>query len=146
MPYDVNDRACRLLSKAGLKITQQRKTILDIILASDVRLTAADIYAELSAKSCSFGIATIYRTLALLEENGIIKKTEMPGDDSGFYSACDGHKHCFVCTRCKREFKIDFCPIDARSEELSRKMNFTVTGHSFEIFGICADCAAKSAL
>ncbi len=140
---DMHERVCVLLRKAGLKITKQREMILRVVLSSGVRLTAADIHSVLCTEGYSFGIATVYRTLASLEENGIVKKTEMPGDDSGFYSVADGHKHCFVCTKCKRELEIDFCPIDSRSEALAKKLGFTVTGHSFEIFGVCSDCSQR---
>lgn len=136
-------RAETILRANNLKVTRQREMILDIILSSKTRLTAADIHQRLSDLGSEYGLCTVYRTLSSLEESKVVKKTEMPGDDSGFYSSATGHRHCFVCTDCKREFEIDFCPVDLRSDELAKKMGFTVTGHSFEIFGVCSECGGR---
>lgn len=130
----------QILRSKNLRVTEQRKIILDMILSSENRLSAYDIQMRLRQMKKSFGLATVYRTLTALEEGGVIKKSEMPSDDCAFYSCDTGHKHCFVCTECKHEIEIDLCPINHEAQQLAQKMDFEITGHSFEIFGICKDC------
>lgn len=135
-----------ILQKHGLKITKQRVAITDIIYNSDVRLTASDIYCLLKDSGNDFGIATVYRTLSQLVCAGAVTKCEMPDDESVYYSAVKpGHHHCLVCTKCRREINIDICPIDEVSEKIAKSNGFCVTGHSFEVFGICRECGKKQA-
>lgn len=138
----MKESAPELLKKSGLKVTKQREAILDILLASPAHLTAEDIYLDLKAKSLDFGLSTVYRTLSSLEEHRIVEKTGLP-DDTGkqYYEiAHTGHRHHLVCVKCKRCIVLDECPVEAFTAAVCKAHGFTLTGHSFEIFGVCPDC------
>lgn len=134
--------APELLKKSGLKVTKQREAILDILLASPAHLTAEDIYLDLKAKSLDFGLSTVYRTLSSLEEHRIVEKTGLPGDTGKQYYeiAHLGHRHHLVCVKCKRCIVLDECPAESFTAAVCKAHGFTLTGHSFEIFGVCPDC------
>ena len=133
------------LKQAGLKITRQRTAILSLLIEGDVHLSAEQIYFALKTKGEAFGLATVYRTLALLEQAGILAKTEIPGSgrQSYFYTA-GGHRHQLLCTGCGRIILLKSCPAEAFLKAVEEEYDFAVTGHSFEIFGLCPDCRKKA--
>lgn len=138
----MNEKALELLKKSGLKVTRQREAILAILLSSPAHLTAEDIYLHLKTDGRDFGLSTVYRTLSSLEENHIVEKTDLP--DSGgkqyFNIAHTGHRHHLVCIKCKRCIVLDECPVEAFTASVCKAHGFTLTGHSFEIFGVCPQC------
>lgn len=138
----MNQKAPELLKQSGLKVTKQREAILDILLTSPAHLTAEDIYLDLKSRGCAFGLSTVYRTLSSLEEHHIVEKTALPGDSGKQYYeiAHTGHRHHLVCVKCKRCIVLDQCPVEAFTALVCKSHGFTLTGHSFEIFGVCPDC------
>ncbi len=138
----MNGQVLELLKKSGLKVTKQREAILDILLSSPAHLTAEDIYLELKGAGHDFGLSTVYRTLSSLEEHRIVEKSGLPGDGGRQYYniAHTGHRHHLVCVKCKRCILLDECPVEAFTAAVCKAHGFTLTGHSFEIFGVCPDC------
>lgn len=134
-----------LLKEAQLKITRQREAILQLFLTSDTRMTADEIYQKLREAERPMGLSTIYRTLTSLYDHGILEKADIPGSSSGsFYLAQPGHRHHLVCVCCKQSIVLEHCPVEQFSQSIGQKYGYTITGHSFEIFGICPACRKKS--
>ncbi len=131
-----------LLQNAGLKRTRQREWILSLLVEGDVHLTAEQIYSALKAKGQPFGLATVYRTLAALEQSGILSKTEVDGRQS-YYYAEGGHRHQLLCTGCGKVILLRECPAEQFLRAVEAEYGFAVTGHSFEIIGLCPDCRKK---
>lgn len=132
----------QLLKHAGLKCTRQREQILSLLMDGNVHLTAEQIYFALKTKGESFGLATVYRTLTALEQGGILAKTEINGRQS-FYFAEGGHRHQLLCTKCGKIILLPHCPAENFLISIEKDYGFTVTGHSFEIFGLCPECRKK---
>jgi len=86
----------------------------------------------------SLGIATVYRTLKSLLEEGIIKTVELPGQPVHYEEAHKGHHHHFFCNSCHGVFELEKCPGDIH--QLAPK-RFQVTDHEIILYGACADCA-----
>ena len=84
------------------------------------------------------GIATVYRNLKLLVEEGSVQVVELPGDSPRYESKHLGHHHQFQCRACERVFDVHGCPGD-----LARlaPAGFRVEAHELTLYGQCADCA-----
>ena len=93
---------------------------------------------------CHVSRATIYRTLGLLEECGILRKS-LFGHNRHFYESTVGRHHHdhLVCIRCGqiREFEED--RIEHLQEEICRRFGYLIVDHVHEIFGICGDCQSR---
>ena len=122
----------------GIRRTACRERVLDVIERSDAPLSAAEIFAKLSASD--IWLSTVYRALETFTEKGVIAKTPSPGGDTALYVLSGGgHVHYAVCLRCHRAVKLNICPI---REEFARAdaYGFRVLGHNVELFGYCDKC------
>ena len=134
----------KLLKEAGLKVTKQRMAILAILQEAAGSMTADEIYLTLKQQDQSFGLSTVYRALTSLEEHELVTRSDLPGSSQCFFLKATGHRHRLVCVRCKRSVLLDGCPVEQFAAQVGSEYGFTITGHSFEIFGICPDCQAEA--
>jgi Fur family transcriptional regulator, ferric uptake regulator len=136
--------AAELLERHGLRPTRQRLAVLGVLAAEHDDATAQEIHAALLARGDRVGLATVYRTLAALSECGAVDAlSHHPGEVC--YRLCsEGHHHHLVCERCHRVVELFDCDLDAWLSERARKHGFTVSGHSVEATGLCADCGTAA--
>ncbi len=131
------------LRKKGLKLTPQRRLILDIIHDSAKHLTAEEILNHVQSRVPGVNKSTIYRTLGLLEELGCVFKSEL-GDRFIYHHAEEGHHHHVVCRRCGKSIDCNedlFLPVE---KALYEKYGFQVDfKHVVIINGLCYDCRVK---
>ena len=133
------------LKKAGLKITVPRRKILEIMeKAKEHHLSAEDIYRLLMESGEEIGLATVYRVLTQFEEAGLIVRHNFEGGQSVFELDSGAHHDHLVCVKCNRveEFVDDI--IENRQQEIAKQAGYTITDHSLNIYGICADCQKKA--
>ncbi|MFH1854494.1 MAG: Fur family transcriptional regulator [Candidatus Omnitrophota bacterium] len=132
------------LKKKDLKLTEQRKEILNTFLKIDKHLSVEDLYDIAKKKDPSIGQATVFRTLKVLCDAGIAKEVDM-GDGKIRYEHKYGHEHHdhLICTKCGRFIEAVDLEIEKLQEELCRQHEFTPKRHKMEIFGICKDCRKK---
>jgi len=130
------------LKQKGLKLTPQRRLILDIIHDSGGHLTAEEILEYVQARAFGVNKSTIYRTLELLEELGCVFKSELGGKFI-YHHAEEGHHHHLVCHTCGRSIDCDedlFLPVEKVTNE---KYGFWPDFKHMVISGLCADCENK---
>lgn len=138
------DTLQKQLKDAGLKVTRQRLSILETLSTCEARMTAEDIHFALLKQGESFSLSTVYRTLRALEEAVIVQRADIPGVGSGLYGLAQaGHRHYLMCVRCKRTVDMH-CPVELFSKTACQDHGFRLTGHSFEIFGICPQCDGEA--
>ena len=121
--------------------TRQRQAIRDAIADAGTPLSPREVFERAQSRVEGLGMATVYRTLKLLVESGIIVPVEIPGDSPRFELTGKGHHHHFFCRRCDRVFEVEGCPGDFAS--LAPK-GFTLDGHELVLFGTCASCGPAS--
>ena len=127
------------LREKGLKLTPQRRLILDIIHDSGSHLTVEEILEYVQARVLGVNKSTIYRTLDLLEELGCVFKSEL-GDRFIYHHAEEGHHHHLVCQICDKSIDCDedlFLPVEKVTTE---KYGFQANFKHVVISGLCADC------
>lgn len=133
-----------ILKREGLKNTKHRNAILEVIENSEQPLSAEGIFLELKEKNNPINISSVYRILDSLVSKELIIKSNIAGDSKATYELKRlEHKHHLICSECKRMFTIDGCPLADYEKQLKAKMDFDITGHRLEIFGLCKDCKQK---
>ena len=138
------------LRATGVRITPQRKLILDILAKASGcpeagHLSADDIYARALRQDTHISLSTVYRTLALLKETGLV--TELHLDDEHHHyelDVRDGHSH-LVCEGCGRVIEVDSAAFSTVAMAAGQAYDFEVTGTQVELTGICAQCRVSVA-
>jgi Fur family ferric uptake transcriptional regulator len=133
------------LKKAGLKNTQPRRRILEIMdKGSNHHMSAEDIYRELVDAGEEIGLATVYRVLTQFEEAGLVVRHHFEGGQSVFELDHGEHHDHLVCVKCNRVEEFCDDDIEKRQQEIAKKAGFAITDHSLNIYGICSVCQKKS--
>lgn len=136
----VSDLADCLRQKAR-RVTGPRQAILRLLAEHRSPMSSKDLFARLDKGDCD--LATIYRSLHLLEEMGLVKRFDF-GDGVARYELVaagdEGHHHHLVCTRCANIVEIEDCFPRSLEEEISRRNGFTAVTHKLEFFGLCPRC------
>jgi len=141
------------LRGCGLRVTLGRKAILDVLTRAEKHLSAEDIYMRVHPLCPSVGLTTVYRTLEVLVNMGLVNKMVF-GDGRAWYELAAGprkerHHHHLICTKCKRV--IDYTDfIDEELEflkkaekGLSKKYHFDITNHEIQFNGLCEKCRSS---
>ena len=127
------------LRAAGLRVTPQRRAILQVLEASDRPLSVEDIRQRLEQHGS--GIPTIYRNLQCFVENGWAEPIMGPDHTMRFVrcrSNC--HHHHLQCEACGRTVEIHSCGVEESLANLQEPSGFKVTRHHLQLFGLCPDC------
>ena len=133
--------------RRGLKLTAQRKKIAEKLLSIKGHHSAEEISDLLKQDGTTVSKATVYRTLALLEECGIFDSHDF-GNGRKVYEKAIGrahHDHLF-CIGCGAVFEFQEPKIEALQDRVVEKYNFTAVYHSHKIFGYCSRCSRKGKL
>ena len=133
----------------GYRMTVPRQAIMDVLSATDKHLSAEDIYMKVHKIYSNVGLTTVYRTLELLTQMGMVLKFDF-GDGRARYELIEGpereHHHHLICTCCKRVIEytdfiseeIDF--LKRTEKGLSKKYNFDIKNHIIQFYGLCDKC------
>ena len=117
--------------------TRQRRVIRDVLAEAARPLATEEILAAAQARVAGLGIATVYRTVRVLVDEGWLEVVGLPGSAPRYEVAGKGHHHHFHCRQCGRLFEIEGC-----LENLKRLVpaGFQVTDHDVLLTGSCAAC------
>jgi len=135
---------------AGFRLTIPREAILDVLNKTQRHLSAEDIYLTVHKIYPTIGLTTVYRTLELLVQMGLVFKFDF-GDGRARYELSEGpkgvrHHHHLVCISCGRvidytDFIEDEVELLRKTEKgLSKKYNFEITNHLIQFYGLCDKC------
>jgi Fur family ferric uptake transcriptional regulator len=132
------------LEEKGYRLTPQRSDILEILLNHpNQHLSADDIYGEVKAKHPEYGLATVYRTLELFRELGIVHEMDFAEGMSRYEYGNWLHHHHLVCLKCGRIIEFQSDDLEAVEEKLSAKYGFSVIGHHLKLYGYCEKCRSQ---
>ena len=138
------DKFKEFLSARGLKFTRERAQILDRIFSTHRHFEAEDLLMEMRARSARVSAATIYRTLALLVESGLLRQV-ITGEKHAHYEHVFGHAHHdhMTCTRCGEIVEFFDPEIERLQDKICEEKGFRAEGHRLQVIGLCARCARK---
>ncbi len=140
------DELMQLLKKSGLKFTRQREAILRALYENEGHFSPEDIHRFVSDQNpdLNVGIATIYRTLTLLEEAGLAESISFDKDGKKYEIGLKKHHDHLVCIQCGAIIEFTDDVIEERQEAIARKYRFQMTDHTMKIVGLCEACQKKS--
>ncbi|WP_412555795.1 Fur family transcriptional regulator [Shimia sp. MIT1388] len=120
----------------GLRMTEQRRTIATVLQESTDHPDVEELYARASARDAGISLATVYRTVKLFEEAGILDKLEF-GDGRARYEDAEREHHDHLIDISSGEV-IEFVDpeIEALQEKIAEKLGFQLKGHRLELYGV----------
>ena len=123
-------------ARKGLRMTEQRRVIARVLEGSDDHPDVEELYARASAEDAEISIATVYRTVKLFEEAGILEKLEF-GDGRARYEDAERDHHDHLIDMNSGEV-IEFVDpeIEALQEKIAEKLGYRLKGHRLELYGV----------
>ena len=120
----------------GLRMTGQRRTIADVLESATDHPDVEELYARASAMDPNISIATVYRTVKLFEEAGILERVDF-GDGRARYEDAERDHHDHLIDMNSGEV-IEFCDpeIEALQEKIAEKLGYRLKGHKLELYGV----------
>jgi Fur family ferric uptake transcriptional regulator len=139
------DKFKTLLKNNTLKFTKQRELILKFLYENDGHFTPEDIYMLLKKKNpdINIGIATVYRTLTLLEESNIASSISFGAQGKKYELGLKKHHDHLICSACGEIIEFFDETIEDQQEKIAKKFNFKMTDHTMKIIGLCETCQKK---
>ena len=125
------------------RATRQNTAIREAIEAAGRPLSPTEVLDEARRHVAALGLATVYRNLKALVDEGAIQVVTLPGEVPRYEVAQRGHHHHFRCDACQRVFDVHQCPGDLAG---LAPPGFSVSRHEITLYGRCSDCqpAAKA--
>jgi|GEM_PF-35148 len=132
----------QIMSKQGLRITDQRRTLAKLFAESEGYLTPKDVYEYMCKHYSGLSFDTVYRNLRVMQELGALEQIVFE-EGVKFKARCaeNHHHHHLICLTCEKTYPITFCPMQLTDVP----DQFQVVKHKFEVFGYCKDCLAVEA-
>jgi len=131
------------LRSKSLKITQQRQAVLNVLQAKHIPMAIKEIHSQLKIES---DLATVYRTIHILEEAGLVRRCDFEDGVARFELACScgnlHHQH-LVCKQCGIVIDINIELPEQVSKNLEIQTGYTNIISKLEFFGICPQCQQK---
>ena len=133
-----------ILKKSGYKITPQRRiTIKALLTQGNDHFSVDDLFRQVKEESSEVGISTIYRTVQILEEMGIITRRNFDDGFARFELGQLNEKHWhhhLICLKCKKVIEMQDDYLEALEKEIEEKKNFIIMNHELKVYGYCSDC------
>ena len=138
---DEMERFASLLSAKGLKVPMERRQLLDEVLLQKKHFDADSLYETVRRKGLRISRDTVYRTMPLLLECGVLQKSVGDGRREYFErTAAKGHHDHMVCIGCGRVIEFACEPLEKMQEKLAQEHGFRLIFHDHRLFGYCREC------
>jgi Fur family transcriptional regulator, ferric uptake regulator len=130
------------LRERGVRLTRQRRLLLDLIDNSGLHLDAERLYQMAKEKDPKLNRVTVYRTLKLLKECGLAAERHFDDGQARYEpteETAQHHDH-IICERCGKIVEFNSEELERQQERIARFLGFVVSRHRMELYGICSDC------
>ena len=134
-------KATNILRQHGYKMTPQRRAVLKRIMQNHEHFTPATLYEQMNRESPGIGIVTVYRTIELLAQLGLLCCVYGEGNNRSYVMRRPQvHHHHLICSGCGKVIEFIDCDISGLEQRLSKRTGFEIEGHLLEVQGRCPDC------
>lgn len=144
-PPDVDELRTRLrehVSRNNLKSSTRRELILETLAQVGRHVTAEELHQEVRLRDPRIGAATIYRTLRVLQDGGIVAERHFEGGATRFELVGEHHDH-LICTACGKIVEFEDEAIELEQQRVAARYGFELRSHRHELYGVCVDCRAR---
>ncbi|HEY1571577.1 MAG TPA: Fur family transcriptional regulator [Pseudonocardiaceae bacterium] len=130
-------------SVPGLRATRQRAAIAKLLDQLDDFRSAQELHDELRKRGEAIGLTTVYRTLQSLSDAGEVDVLRTATGEAIYRHCSSHHHHHLVCRHCGRTVEVEGPAVESWATRVAAEHGFAEISHTMEIFGTCADCAAR---
>jgi Fe2+ or Zn2+ uptake regulation protein len=129
------------LEERGYRSTAPRRSVVQAVAGQERHFTAEELYRQLP----NLGRATIYRSLKILVETGVVCRVLLEDGDLHYQLSHRGHHHHLLCVECGMSQDLLGCDIEGVLDTTSARHGFQITGHWLEVYGRCRTCTQAGA-
>jgi Fur family ferric uptake transcriptional regulator len=133
------------LEGAGYRLTAPRRALAALIASRRGHFTADELLAESRRGRLGLGRATIFRSLDVLADLGVVERLDLPSGGHAFVACEPVHHHHVVCSSCGRSTGVSDHGLELVAAAIGRETGYRVDTHRLELFGRCTDCQAAGA-
>jgi Fe2+ or Zn2+ uptake regulation protein len=134
------ERWLTLLENKGGRLTGPRRAIVELLVNSERALSPVDLFDMARQSHPKMGLVTVYRTLDILQELGLVERVHQTEGCHMYLRAAQGHEHIMLCSRCGRATYFSGDDISPLLQKISREHGFLVQEHWFQLQGLCKEC------
>jgi Fur family ferric uptake transcriptional regulator len=133
------------MARRGLRNTEQRRVIIDIFFKTTEHITIEQLLEQVRAIDPHIGYATVYRTMKMLADGGIVQEHKF-GDGFTRYELADeqAHHDHLICLQCGSITEFEEPLIEELQERIAARYGFVVQAHKHELYGVCAACRPRA--
>jgi Fe2+ or Zn2+ uptake regulation protein len=138
------DGMTQIFHSTGRRLTSQRRLLLEVLSQCEDHLDAEEIYVLAKERDPNISLATVYRTLKVLKEAGIVQERMLDRERQRYHyeMAAKAHYH-FTCLECERVIEFESPLIEQASDELANELGLEVVHMRVHLDGYCPDCKEK---
>lgn len=129
------DRIEKLCAERGMRMTEQRRVIARVLSNAEDHPDVEELYRRASAIDPHISIATVYRTVRLFEEAGVVEKHDFGDGRSRYEEAGDDHHDHLIDTKTGEVIEFFDAEIEALKTEIAKRLGFELVGHKLELYG-----------
>jgi Fe2+ or Zn2+ uptake regulation protein len=147
LPGDVTTASERLLQSlvdAGYSLTQPRQAVIAVVANAAGYLNPLQILECARHYSPRIGLVTVYRTLDILAEMGLVRKVHLADGCHSYALTEKAHGHHIICEACQQVVEFDGCDLSAVLDSVEQQTGYQVKQHWLELFGVCPACRQKA--
>lgn len=143
---EMESRLVAALRDSGKRLTRQRQLVLDVLAKSEQHLDAEGVHDQAKARDPNISLATVYRTLSLLKEVGLVEEHRLGEDHAHFEAVPEEPHYHFTCTRCGRVIEFDAPQVMQVVHRLSEEKGLQVNQVHLLLRGTCDRCQAEGVI
>ena len=131
------------LRSRGITPTRQRTAIMEELLDRQEHVSAEQLHSALRRRHRRIGLATVYRTLLLLRDRGVVAERDFGGGTRRYERDREEHHDHLVCLSCSRIIEFEDPEIERLQSRAAQKHGFRAVNHRLELYGYCSACEAE---
>jgi len=126
--------------EAGYRLTAPRRALAGLIATRAGHFTAEELLGESRKRRLGVTRATIFRSLDVLADLGVVERLDLPTGDHAFVACEQAHHHHIVCSSCGRSTGVEDHGLERVAAAIGRSTGYRVDTHRLELFGLCPSC------
>jgi Fur family ferric uptake transcriptional regulator len=128
------------LEDAGYRLTSPRRALAGAIATRRGHFTADELLAESRKRRLGATRATVFRTLDVLADLGIVERLDLPSGEHAFVTCEAEHHHHVVCSSCGRSTWVADPGLERAAAAIGHQTGYRIDAHRVELFGLCPEC------
>lgn len=129
------------LADVGCRITAPRRAVIQVLMQADVPLSPQEILDQARVMHGKLGLVTVYRTMNLLAELGLVRRIHRENGCHGYLPASPGHRHALICRSCGRAMEFPGRDdLHTLIERVEAGTGYQVDDYLLQLFGLCPNC------